>query len=276
MFVKRMNKRGESTHSCGEPVEEKTWSDRIPFTFNLCVLPVKSKIQPTTLLLRSNCSKSRLIKMWVWIVLKADEKSTNNNRCLKTESMNCMGSRAYSVFFRFFYLTSFSKVFIRISVRAIGLKSLIVLGPLTLGTGTTTASFQTLGTCCSFKDLSKMYWNTGLSFFAQDFSNRLQILSGRDSSSLLQQESHVPRPFGQCESADCHWVYHSVPGFHPWNQKYHNDYKSNHVSNMVSELKPSKVTWLLSFASWRPAMVFIFDQVEPRLFAAILFSSSHL
>lgn len=97
-----MNKRGESTHSCEEPVEEKTYSDRIPFNFNLCVLPVeKSKIQPTTLLLRSNCSKSLLIKMWVWIALKADEKSTNNNRCLKTESSKVIVASFISKFLDF-------------------------------------------------------------------------------------------------------------------------------------------------------------------------------
>ena len=78
IFVYRMKSRGESTHPCGEPVDEQTFSERLPFTLTLCVLFVnKLRIQPTRLLLRSNCSSSLVVKIWGWIVLKAEEKSIN-------------------------------------------------------------------------------------------------------------------------------------------------------------------------------------------------------
>jgi len=50
-------------------------------------------------------------------------------------------------------MLSYSKFFIKIEVRATGLKSFKVLELLHFGTGTTTASFQIFGTCCVCRDL---------------------------------------------------------------------------------------------------------------------------
>ena len=84
IFVYRMNNKGESTHPCGEPVEEHTLSDKTPWTLTLCVLFVrKLKIQPTRFLLKLKCSKRLCVKMCSWIVLKAEEKSINSySSCL--------------------------------------------------------------------------------------------------------------------------------------------------------------------------------------------------
>lgn len=90
---------------------------------------------------------------------------------------NCMGSSACSVFLKISDLTSVSNIFIKIDAKATGLKLLTVLGLLDLGTGTTTASFQTSGTCCACRDFIEMlskrhiiqsvtlissYWEEGL------------------------------------------------------------------------------------------------------------------
>ena len=61
------------------------------------------------------------------------------------------------------------------------LKSLIVLGQLDLGTGTTTAFFHSLGTCCARKDLFKICWNTGLKLEGNDH----RCLQVHDSYLLL-------------------------------------------------------------------------------------------
>ena len=94
IFVYRMKSRGESTHPCGEPVDEQTFSERLPFTLTLCVLFVnKLRIQPTRLLLRSNCSSSLVVKIWGWIVLKAEEKSINKSLAWEPLLSKCLKSK---------------------------------------------------------------------------------------------------------------------------------------------------------------------------------------
>ena len=87
MLVYRLKGKGDGRHPCGEPVEEHSWLESTPFT-PLCVLPVKrSQIQPTTLKSRLNCSKNRPARMWGWIVLKADEKSTKKESSMRPTSL---------------------------------------------------------------------------------------------------------------------------------------------------------------------------------------------
>ena len=95
IFVYRMNKRGENTHPCGEPMEEHTLSDKTPLTLTLCVLFVsKFKIQPTRFLLSS---KSLCVKMCGWIVLKAGEKSINKSRAWHPFPSRCLKSKLIRV-----------------------------------------------------------------------------------------------------------------------------------------------------------------------------------
>ena len=47
----------------------------------------RSQIQPTTLKSRLNCSKNRPARMWGWIVLKADEKSTKKESSMRPTSL---------------------------------------------------------------------------------------------------------------------------------------------------------------------------------------------
>lgn len=84
--VYRINTKGKSTHPCGQPIDNQTWLDRIAFIWTLWVLLVKKQTNKQKIpqdsskmfLFGLNCSKSSLIKIWGWIVLKAKEsqKST--------------------------------------------------------------------------------------------------------------------------------------------------------------------------------------------------------
>lgn len=83
IFVYRINTKGKSIHPCGQPIDNQTWLERIAFIWTLWVLLDKqtNKIPQDSskmFLFGLNCSKSFLIKIWGWIVLKAKEsqKST--------------------------------------------------------------------------------------------------------------------------------------------------------------------------------------------------------
>lgn len=91
--VYRIQSKGERTQHWGDPVGEDISSDIHPFTVTLWVLLVKkSRIRPKILKSKPKLLINLSIRMWGWIVLIADEKSTNSSlacfllpsRCLKT------------------------------------------------------------------------------------------------------------------------------------------------------------------------------------------------
>lgn len=94
---------------------------------------------------------------------------------LRGLKVNCIGSSTLSVI-KISDLTNFSMFFIKIEVKARGLKSLKILGPLDLGLGPLQHPSRLLvHDVCN--DLLKMSWNMGLSSFVQDAIKHPQILS---------------------------------------------------------------------------------------------------
>lgn len=95
---------------------------------------------------------------------------------------NCRGSQVPAVFPKILAHTSFSKVFIKIEVRASGPRSLSFLR--TDCSGSYTALFKHWGIHWSFKG----WWNIGLSPFTPEPTRRPQILSGPKLLFMLRQK----------------------------------------------------------------------------------------
>lgn len=85
--------------------------------------------------------------------------------------------------------SNFSKSFINVS--AIGLKSLSLLVEL-IGMGIATASFHTLGTCCTFMGPFKI---------RSQYETRAQLVSSGPKGAMF-----FLRSFGQWKGFDCHFV----------------------------------------------------------------------
>ena len=113
-------------------------------------------------------------------MLKADEKSVKRSLAWDPLPSKCLESRwsrklyhlllpsgaykqtAWDAVRAQFYPKSptLPTFFITTEVRATGWKSLRILGLFDLETGTTTASFQTCGTCCSYKVKKHEIWDS--------------------------------------------------------------------------------------------------------------------